>query len=86
MLLLGRKLEQQTLVSLGGGTKVINRLHVSDRTSKSKYLINSGADVSVVPLSAASKHRPLASLQLLAANRISISTYSQHLLTLDLRL
>ncbi|GFT87987.1 transposon Ty3-I Gag-Pol polyprotein [Nephila pilipes] len=56
------------------------------RTSKSKYLTDTGADVSVVPLTVASKHPPPASLQLFAANGAAISTYGQRPLTLDLGL
>ncbi|GFT77204.1 transposon Ty3-I Gag-Pol polyprotein, partial [Nephila pilipes] len=65
---------------------VINRLYLSDRTSRSKYLINTGADVSVIPLTTASQHLPPASLQLFAANGTVISTYGQQLVTLDLGL
>ncbi|GFS97528.1 retrovirus-related Pol polyprotein from transposon 297 [Nephila pilipes] len=66
---------------------VINRLYLSDRTSWSKYLIDTGADVSVIPLTTASKHLPPASLQLFAANGTAvISTYGQQLVTLDLGL
>ncbi|GFT37653.1 hypothetical protein NPIL_550051 [Nephila pilipes] len=50
------------------GIKVINRLYLSGRTSKSKYPIDTGADVSVVHMTAATKHRPLASLELFTAN------------------
>ncbi|GFT63253.1 transposon Ty3-I Gag-Pol polyprotein [Nephila pilipes] len=65
---------------------VINRLYLSDRTSRSKYLIDTGADVSVIPLTTASQHLPPASLQLFAANGTVISTYGQQLVTLDLGL
>ncbi|GFS64669.1 retrovirus-related Pol polyprotein from transposon 297 [Nephila pilipes] len=65
---------------------VINRLYLSDRTSWSKYLIDTRADVSVIPLTTISKHLPPASLQLFAANGTVISTYGQQLLTLDLGL
>ncbi|GFR32454.1 retrovirus-related Pol polyprotein from transposon opus [Trichonephila clavata] len=65
---------------------VINRLYLSDRTSRSKYLIDTGADVSVIPLITVSKHLPPASLQLFAANGTVISTYGQKLVTLDLGL
>ncbi|GFQ87529.1 retrovirus-related Pol polyprotein from transposon 297 [Trichonephila clavata] len=65
---------------------VINRLYLSDRTSRSKYLIDTGADVSVIPLTMISKHLPPASLQLFAANGTVISTYGQKLVTLDLGL
>ncbi|GFT91809.1 transposon Ty3-I Gag-Pol polyprotein [Nephila pilipes] len=65
---------------------VINRLYLSDRTSRSKYLIDTGADVSVIPLTTASQHLQPASLQLFEANGTVISTYGQQLVTLDLGL
>ncbi|GFR25644.1 retrovirus-related Pol polyprotein from transposon opus [Trichonephila clavata] len=65
---------------------VINRLYLSDRTSRSKYLIDTGADVLVIPLTTVSKHLPPASLQLFAANGTVISTFGQKLVTLDLGL
>ncbi|GFS83643.1 hypothetical protein NPIL_362171 [Nephila pilipes] len=43
--------------------------------SKSKYLIDTGDDISVVPLTMRSKHPIPASLQLIAANGTVISTY-----------
>ncbi|GFT68746.1 retrovirus-related Pol polyprotein from transposon 297 [Nephila pilipes] len=75
MFLPSGKLERPSIGSPGDGTKEINRLYLSDRTFKSKYLIDTGAHVSVVPLIEASKNRPPASLQLFAANRTVISTY-----------
>ncbi|GFS98651.1 retrovirus-related Pol polyprotein from transposon 297 [Trichonephila clavipes] len=80
------KLEQPSFHPSSGGTMVINRLYFSDRISRSKYLIDTGADVSVIPLTTASKHLPPASLQLFAANGTVISTYGQQLVTLDLGL
>ncbi|GFW62266.1 hypothetical protein TNCV_4421531 [Trichonephila clavipes] len=65
---------------------VINRLYLSDKPSRMKYLIDTGADVSIIPLLTASRHLPPASLQLFAANGTVISTYGQQLVTLDLGL
>ncbi|GFV29528.1 retrovirus-related Pol polyprotein from transposon 297 [Trichonephila clavipes] len=65
---------------------VLNRLYLSDKPSRMKYLIDTGADVSVISLPTASRHLPPASLQLFAANVTVISTYGQQLVTLDLRL
>ncbi|GFT08040.1 retrovirus-related Pol polyprotein from transposon 412 [Nephila pilipes] len=71
MFLPSGKQERPSLGSQGGGTKMINRLYLSDGTFKSKYLIDTGVDVSVVHLTAASKHHPPASLQLFSANGTS---------------
>ncbi|GFS43324.1 retrovirus-related Pol polyprotein from transposon 297 [Nephila pilipes] len=61
-------------------------LYLSDRTSKSEFLIGTEANISVVSLTLALKHRPSVSLELLAVNGTAISTYGQRLLTLDLGL
>ncbi|GFY18349.1 hypothetical protein TNCV_2047551 [Trichonephila clavipes] len=53
---------------------VINRLYLSDKPSWMKYLIDTGADVSVIPLPTASRHLPPTSLQLFAANGTVILT------------
>ncbi|GFT35860.1 hypothetical protein NPIL_606591 [Nephila pilipes] len=79
-----RKLEQPSLDPPRGDTTEINRLYISNKTSMSKYLIESGADTSVASLPAASKHCQLAPLQLLTKKRIALSTWSERLLTLNL--
>ncbi|GFS60318.1 retrovirus-related Pol polyprotein from transposon 297 [Nephila pilipes] len=86
MFLPDEKLEQPSLDPSSDGAMVINRLYLSDRTSQSKYLIDTGADVSVITLTTASKLLPPASLQLFSANGTVISTYGQQLVTLDLGL
>ncbi|GFQ83375.1 retrovirus-related Pol polyprotein from transposon 297 [Trichonephila clavata] len=80
------KLEPPSLNPLSDSAMVINRLYLSDMTSWLKYLIDTGANVSVIPLTTASKHLPPASLQLFTANGTVISTYGQQLVTLDLGL
>ncbi|GFS81429.1 hypothetical protein NPIL_279551 [Nephila pilipes] len=59
----GGKLERPSLGPPDGGTKVINRLYLWDKASKLKYLIDTGVEVSAIPLSAASKDRPPSPLQ-----------------------
>ncbi|GFR24316.1 retrovirus-related Pol polyprotein from transposon 297 [Trichonephila clavata] len=80
------KLERPSLDLSSGGMMVINWLYLSDRTSRSKYPIDTGADVLVIPLTTVSKHLPPASPQFFAANGTIISTYGQKLVTLDLGL
>ncbi|GFX89743.1 retrovirus-related Pol polyprotein from transposon 297 [Trichonephila clavipes] len=69
------KLEQLPLDPPSGGPMVINRLYLSDKPSRMKYLIDTGSDVLVIPLPMTSRHLPPASLQLFAANGTVISTY-----------
>ena len=62
-------------------------LYVRDRLTSTRFMIDSGAEISVIPASFADRsHRPCADLTLQAANCSQISTYGQRLLTLDLGL
>lgn len=62
-----------------------SRIYVADKTSNIKFLIDTGADVSVIPRpknSTCTKNK----LTLFAANDSHISTYGSKLLTLNLNL
>lgn len=60
------------------------RLFVHDRRSNLHFLVDSGADVSIIP--ATSKNRQQNELKLFAANGSEISTYGIQILNLDLGL
>ncbi|GBO03169.1 Transposon Ty3-I Gag-Pol polyprotein [Araneus ventricosus] len=60
------------------------RLFVRDRRSNLNFLVDSGADVSIIP--ATSQNKKKAEYQLYAANGTEISTYSIKVLNLDLGL
>lgn len=66
---------------------MIQRLYLSDKTSCFRYLIDTGADVSVIPNSTnkPSNHR-ISQMHLFAANGTIIPTFGQRLLKLDLGL
>eukprot|EP00795_Rhopilema_esculentum_P017777 gene17777-biopygen6616 len=59
--------------------------YITDRTTGTRFLVDTGADVSVFPLSPAEK-RHLSSLILQAVNQSTISTYGEKSMTLDLGL
>lgn len=68
------------------GNIMVNRLYVSDHKSKQKYLIDTGADVSVMPPNRLEKLKPSASTKLFAANGSPITSYGERRLTLNLGL
>ncbi|KAL1518322.1 hypothetical protein ABEB36_001961 [Hypothenemus hampei] len=64
-----------------------NRLVVLDRAGMLKFLIDTGADVSVIPNSKSGRYvRPATSFKLYAANGSAIDTFGEKILTLDLGL
>ena len=75
---------------LGSSSKVtdevgreICRLFLHDRKSNFKFLIDTGADVSVYPATSSERLQHPASLELYAANHSAIKTYGERTLFLD---
>lgn len=65
--------------------KICSRLFIKDRTSKLTFLIDTGAQISVVPKKPQDK--PVPSLvRLIAANNTQINTYGMRIMKLDLGL
>ena len=65
------------------GPRLSKRLHVRDRISGKSFLIDTGADISLVPANPKACGKP-SSFKLFAANNSLISTYGESLLTLNL--
>lgn len=59
------------------------RLFVTDNSSKIRFLVDTGAEVSIFPYTLLKERRPRSNYQLLAANNSEISTYGQRTFTLD---
>ena len=59
---------------------------ITDRTTGNKFLVDTGAEVSVIPPSRAERQYRRDSLTLQAANNTSIATYGKRSLTLNLGL
>lgn len=68
------------------GINMINRLYISDHTSNQKFLIDTGADVSVLPPNRNEKLKASTSTKLFAANGSSIPSYGEKRLNLNLGL
>lgn len=67
-----------------GDERKLRRLHVTDRQTGLKFLVDTGADISLLPKKHAGKHYFPASLHLFAANDTPIPTYGEKLLVLNL--
>ena len=81
------KLQRQRLMatSLPGTTPPSRLFYVTDRPSGARFLVDTGADTSIIPPSPAEK-RHLFSRTLQAVNQTSIQTYGEKSLTLDIGL
>ncbi|XP_011859683.1 PREDICTED: uncharacterized protein LOC105557124, partial [Vollenhovia emeryi] len=62
-----------------------SRLHVFDQTTGQRFLVDTGAEISILPASLRDKNTP-SELKLFAANNTVIDTFGERLLTLDLGL
>ena len=70
------KLLGQPLVATGvSGLTHSSLLHVSDRNSNCKFLVDTGSEVSVIPPTPADRRRPPDPLTLSAVNNTAIPTY-----------
>ena len=77
----------QPLMATGVAGSLPSRLFfITDRSTGAKFLIDTGAEVSVIPPSRTEWQHRQDSLMLQAANNTSITTYGQRSLTLDLGL
>ncbi|XP_031788870.1 uncharacterized protein LOC116417893, partial [Nasonia vitripennis] len=68
------------------GAVTERRLHITDQSSKLKFLVDTGSAISLLPLSHFKETRKRSPLTLSAANASAIDTYGTHSLTLDLAL
>ncbi|XP_064483070.1 uncharacterized protein LOC135395913 [Ornithodoros turicata] len=85
-LLLGGKLRRRPLVAAAVSGNPGSRLYfVVDQASHTKFLVDTGAEVSVLPASALDKKRPPL-FHLTAVNNTGIPVYTQRSLTLNLGL
>ena len=80
-----RKCQQLTTAHLRGIHQASRRVSVTDRSTGIQFLIDTGADVSVFPVSAKDKNGPF-QCTLQAANKTPIMTYGEKSLTLNLGL
>ena len=81
------KLLGQTLVATGVSGRLQSRLfYVSDYSTNTKFLVDTGSEVSVIPPTPADHRRSPDPLTLIAVNNTAIRTYGKRSLTLNLGL
>lgn len=81
------KLENRALAAAGDSGLHESRLfYVLDRVTRQRFLVDTGAEVSVLPVSPSEKRRLSQTSPLRAVNCSSIATYGQRSLTIDLGL
>ena len=68
------------------GPFISRQLFIRDPTSGTRFLVDTGAEVSVLPPVAADRCRAAGALELQAANGTPIATYGQRLVTVNLGL
>ena len=71
--------------TVGAGPTLSKRLHIRDTESGYVFLIDTGAEISLIPVSSKTKNH-LSDLKLYAANNTPIDTFGEARLTLKLRL
>ena len=77
--------KQLAATSPAGSSPTSRVFYVTDRTTGTRFLVDTGADVSVLPPSTSDKRNP-APLTLQAVNRSAISTFGEKSMTLDIGL
>lgn len=80
------KLKSSSRIQSVGDEIRKSRLLVSDKKTGLRFLVDTGADLSVLPRSLGNKNRMPADLKLFAANNTPINTYGEKLVTLDIGL
>lgn len=79
------KLDTLPRVDAVGEATTQNRLHIRDRVTGQRFLIDTGAEISIIAATPEQKKNPTA-LRLFAANNSRIETYGERRLNLDLGL
>ena len=86
MLVYGKRQRQQLAATGSAGITHSRLFYVTDRHTKRRFLIDTGAEVSVVPPTSLDRSHPRHGFQLQAANKSTIATFGERSLTLDVGL
>lgn len=82
----GKPIEAPNIEAVTGTTICLNRLTVTDRETRLRFLVDMGADVSVLPKSTVGHARISTRLKLYTASGITIATYGTKKLIVNLNL
>lgn len=80
----GKRIRPPTVEATSDGLEVSPRLHVTDKITGLTFLIDTGADISLLPASRSRETATAKPLILYAVNGSQVKTYGQKLLSLDL--
>ena len=80
------KLGKQSLMTASNCSNSTSRLYVTDRLTKTSFLVDTGADLCVYPRSCLRERRTRSSYELFAANGTTVRTYWCITLRLDFSL
>lgn len=80
------KLERRSVEAAYGSGFISRRLHILDRNSQLQFLIDTGSDVSILPVPKSLRKSHLKNETLSAANSTSINCYGFKTITIDLGL
>jgi hypothetical protein len=78
-----RKREKQSVVAASNYSNTGIRLYVTDRLTKMRFLVDTGADLRVYPRSRLGERNTHCSYELFAANGTAVRTYGCKRLRLD---
>lgn len=81
-----KKLTGQSKHATLDSSPSVSRLYITEKSSKRDFLIDTGADISVIPPSSKEKRFAPCQFQLFAANGTQIKTYGSKKVNLDLGL
>lgn len=81
-----RKREQSSVGAINDGCEQQSRLFMFDKSTGMTFLIDTGADLSVMPSRHLNKRVKSSDFQLYATNGSVIDTFGEHILCLDLGL
>lgn len=70
-----KKHREQSLMAANDRRPQLRRLYIMDRTTRAKYLIETGSDVSIYPAHSYQRRKQIAEYRLYAANGTIIPTY-----------
>ena len=79
----GKRAGQSLIAACDSGQIPSRLFRINDRNSKLRFLIDTGAEVSLLPPSISERQRPHKGFTLQAANNTPIATYGKRSLTLD---
>ena len=86
LLQVGKQLGQLLMAASAPGLSQSHLFYITDRSNGLRFLIDTGAEVSVIPPSATDRNHRQGSLTLQAVNNSPIATYGDRLLTVNIGL